>query len=107
MFVSKPILQELETTLKKQKLQARIDLLGTTVDALISRTQQLSQLCPTTFMNFPLLRDPDDTIILATANAAKANVIVIGDLDLLILSEFQGIPILKPIDFIGRYFPAT
>ncbi|MGK7919438.1 MAG: putative toxin-antitoxin system toxin component, PIN family [Trichodesmium sp.] len=58
-------------------------------------------------MNFPLLRDPDDTIILATANSAKANVIVTGDLDLLILSEFQGIPILKPIDFINHYFRST
>ncbi|NEP87397.1 MAG: hypothetical protein F6K18_11495 [Okeania sp. SIO2C2] len=38
--------------------------------------------------------------------SAKANVIVTGDLDLLIFSEFQGIPILKPIDFISRYFPA-
>ncbi|MDY7004397.1 MAG: putative toxin-antitoxin system toxin component, PIN family [Cyanobacteriota bacterium] len=107
VFVSEPILQELETTFKKAKLQARIQLLATTVDALVSKTQKLSQFCPTTFLNFPLLRDPDDTIILATANAAKANVIVTGDLDLLILSEFQGIPILKPIDFISRYFPAT
>ena len=107
VFVSEPILQELETTLKKAKLQARIQLLGTTVDALVSKTQQLSQLCPTTFVDFPLLRDPDDIMILATAHAANANVIVTGDLDLLILSEFQGIPILKPIDFISRYFPTT
>ncbi len=73
------------------------------MEALVSRTQQLSQFCPTTSVNFPLLRDPDDTMILATANAAKTNVIVTGDLDLLILSEFKGIQIFKPIDFISSF----
>ncbi|NEN88933.1 MAG: putative toxin-antitoxin system toxin component, PIN family [Okeania sp. SIO3H1] len=107
VFASEPLLQELENTLRKVKLQPRIQLLATTVEALVSRTQQLSQSCPTTLVNFPLLRDPDDTMILAAANAAKAEVIITGDRDLLILSEFEGIPILKPTDFLSRYFPTT
>jgi hypothetical protein len=37
------------------------------------------------------LRDPDDAIILATALAVQADVIVAGDLDLLTLGKFEGI----------------
>ncbi|MEH1800962.1 MAG: putative toxin-antitoxin system toxin component, PIN family [Nostoc sp.] len=41
----------------------------------------------------PHLRDPDDTVILETAITANAEVIVTGDLDLLVLTEFNAIPI--------------
>ncbi|MCC7464345.1 MAG: putative toxin-antitoxin system toxin component, PIN family, partial [Gammaproteobacteria bacterium] len=39
-------------------------------------------------------RDPDDDQVLAAALAAKAQMIVSGDKDLLVLGAFQGIPIL-------------
>ncbi|NEO55276.1 MAG: hypothetical protein F6K54_20700 [Okeania sp. SIO3B5] len=45
----------LENTLRKVKLQPRIQLLATTVEALVSITQQRSQSCPTTLVNSPLL----------------------------------------------------
>ncbi|MEH2399549.1 putative toxin-antitoxin system toxin component, PIN family [Nostoc sp.] len=45
-------------------------------------------------LSTPQLRDPDDTVILGTAVAANAEVIVTGDLDLLMLTEFNKIPIL-------------
>jgi putative PIN family toxin of toxin-antitoxin system len=41
-------------------------------------------------------RDIDDDPILATALAAKADAIVTGDQDLLVLKEFDDIPILNP-----------
>jgi predicted nucleic acid-binding protein len=43
----------------------------------------------------PACRDPDDDIILATALAAHADLIISGDDDLLVLHPFQGIPILN------------
>ncbi|MEH2292965.1 MAG: hypothetical protein V7K31_07500 [Nostoc sp.] len=43
----------------------------------------------------PQLRDLDDTVILKPAVAANAEVIVSGDLDLLMLREFNKIPILR------------
>lgn len=44
-------------------------------------------------------RDPDDVKILGLAVAGSANYIVTGDEDLLVLGEFQGIPILNPRAF--------
>jgi predicted nucleic acid-binding protein len=46
----------------------------------------------------PICRDPDDDLILAVARGAKIDVLVTGDQDLLVLKEFEGIPILNPRD---------
>jgi putative PIN family toxin of toxin-antitoxin system len=44
-------------------------------------------------------RDPDDNQILACANAGKADYLVTGDADLLVLKEFKNTRIIKPRDF--------
>lgn len=106
VFASAELLEELEATLRRDKLQSRIEFVGANVDNLILKTRQLSQISLTSVIDVPQqLRDPDDAMILATARAADAEAIVTGDLDLLTLNEFEGIPILKPVDFLSRYFP--
>jgi uncharacterized protein len=45
-------------------------------------------------------RDEDDDVVLATALAGKADVIVTGDEDLLVLKKFRGIRILSPRQFL-------
>lgn len=44
--------------------------------------------------------DPDDDHILACAVAGKADIIVSGNKHLLRLQEYQGIPIVRPMDFL-------
>ena len=44
-------------------------------------------------------RDPDDLPVLGTAVAARCDVLVTGDKDLLELETWQGIPIVSPPDF--------
>ena len=44
-------------------------------------------------------RDPDDDNILAAASAGDVNCLITGDKDLLVLKNFQKIPILKPAAF--------
>jgi len=46
-------------------------------------------------------RDPDDHKVLECAVEAKAQYIVSGDKDLLVLKEFRGIQILRASDFLG------
>jgi putative PIN family toxin of toxin-antitoxin system len=46
-------------------------------------------------------RDPDDIKILGLAVASNADYIVTGDKDLLVLKNFEGIPILNPRSFSG------
>jgi uncharacterized protein len=47
-----------------------------------------------------ICRDPDDDKFLSCAVSANATWIVSGDKDLLTLNEVEGIPIVKPADFI-------
>jgi uncharacterized protein len=56
-------------------------------------------------IDVPDLRDPNDNMILATDLAAGADVIVTGDRDLLVLQEYEGIPIVTAKEFLERYFP--
>jgi putative PIN family toxin of toxin-antitoxin system len=51
----------------------------------------------------PVSRDPDDDLVLATAQAGAAAVIVTGDKDLLVLEAHQGVPILTPRQFAERF----
>ncbi|MCC9004437.1 MAG: putative toxin-antitoxin system toxin component, PIN family [Candidatus Competibacter sp.] len=45
-----------------------------------------------------ICRDADDDAVLACALAAKADVIVTGDKDLIVLHPWNGIQILSPAD---------
>jgi len=47
-----------------------------------------------------ICRDAVDDVVLATALAGKADVIVTGDDDLLVLKQFRGIRILSPRQFL-------
>ena len=105
IFASEALLLELETTLKREKFQQRLEQRGHTVEYLMMVVRELSQLCPTTYIEVRELRDPKDANILAAGFAANAEAIVTGDLDLLVLNEFEGIAILKPTEFIDGYFP--
>ncbi|MEH2170354.1 MAG: putative toxin-antitoxin system toxin component, PIN family [Nostoc sp.] len=105
IFASDALFLELETTLRRPKFQSKIESLNLRVEDVINATKDVLQLCVTVSVNSPQLRDPKDIIVLAAAIAANVEVIITGDLDLLVLREFNGIPILTPQDFLMRYFP--
>lgn len=44
-------------------------------------------------------RDPSDNMVLGTAVTSKAEAIVTGDEDLLVLKQFRSVPILSPREF--------
>jgi uncharacterized protein len=104
IFVSEPIREDIKEILKRKKLQAKIQSLGVSVEDLLAVVGQLSESCSTEAVEVPELRDPDDIVILETALAANAEVIITGDLDLLVLREFNGIHILTPQAFLSQYF---
>jgi predicted nucleic acid-binding protein len=54
----------------------------------------------------PVCRDPDDDEVLALALAARAELIVSGDNDLLVLQQFEGIPIVTPAQALALVAPA-
>jgi putative PIN family toxin of toxin-antitoxin system len=55
-------------------------------------------------LNEPICEDPDDDKFFACALASGSKVIVSGDKHLLKVSGYQGIEVLKPREFVDRYF---
>jgi len=94
MLYSSPVLvEELRHTLAYRKFAARIALYQTSVDELTAQYAALVSLVTPAAITPTVLRDPDDDAVLACALAAQADLIVSGDKDLLVLEQFQGMPI--------------
>jgi predicted nucleic acid-binding protein len=53
-------------------------------------------------MPSPVCRDTTDDVLLATAVGARADTIVTGDQDLLVLGSYEGVGILSPRAFLER-----
>jgi len=102
--ISESLLAELENTLSYKKLQQKIQSLNLTKEQLLIGTREITYIYPIEELVVPELRDPDDTIVLATAIAASAEVIITGDRDLLILQEYQNMQIMTATDFLEQYF---
>jgi uncharacterized protein len=101
-YVSAQLLQELEATLKKSKFKTKLVSQNITAQELLAVTAAISNNVEITDIEVPNLRDPKDAKIIATAIAAKAEVLIIGDLDLLVLQSVQGVLILSPTEFLTK-----
>jgi putative PIN family toxin of toxin-antitoxin system len=93
---SQPLLDELEQTLRAK---FRVGPAGIAFLTQLRRQVRIVEPAP---LDGPVSRDVDDDVVLATAVAAEAGVIVTGDQDLLVLGQYEGIHILSPREFLGR-----
>ncbi|MGD9902103.1 MAG: putative toxin-antitoxin system toxin component, PIN family [Vicinamibacterales bacterium] len=96
VVTSPALLEELE-----QILRAKFTI-GPATTAFLEQLRLRVQLVTPAPLAAPVSRDADDDVVLATAVAANATVIVTGDLDLLVLRRYSGIDILTPRDFLSR-----
>lgn len=83
----------------KKGLHTKIKLPTPTVDGIISFLEDNSTLFKPESLSPDVCRDPDDIKVLGLASAAKADCIVTGDKDLLVLGSFRGIHVLSPRSF--------
>ena len=51
----------------------------------------------------PVCRDSDDDVVLATALAAGADLVLTGDQDLLVLRAYEGIAIMTPRQYLEQF----
>jgi hypothetical protein len=103
IFASEALFKELEATLRRTKFDSKIQSLGLTVEDILDAATEIINFCPNISIDVPELRDVKDNHILAAALSAQAEVVITGDLDLLVLENFAGIPIMNPIDFVNLY----
>ncbi len=97
--ISPHLLNELVFVLQKPKLSKWLSTFdsGLLVSAIKARARLVK---PSHKIN--ICRDSKDNIVLECAVEAKADVIVTGDRDLIVLSPFNGIKIISPRMFLNR-----
>jgi putative PIN family toxin of toxin-antitoxin system len=96
--VSVALLAELAEVIARPKFAQRIHAAGLSASALVQDYTRLAEIVEPAPLPQPVSRDPDDDVVLATALAANALLIVSGDRDLLDLGSFSDIRILNAAD---------
>jgi hypothetical protein len=90
LFTSTPMLAELTDILGRRKFARKIGASKLTIDQLVEGYAQLASVVrPTATPR--IAPDPDDDVVIGTALAAKAELIVTGDKPLLSVTEHQGV----------------
>ena len=102
-MVSSPVLlEELADVIGRAKFDAILARSSTSREKSLTEVRQLAEVIEPPPLPAPVCRDPDDDEVLALALAARADLIVSGDADLLVLQQFEGIPILDPAQALQR-----
>ena len=97
LLASEATLAELADVLSRDKFDRYVDLADR--QAFFRQLAGVVERVPITYM-VRASRDPKDDMFLELALNGQANYIVSGDQDLLVLSPFQQIPIMNPVNYL-------
>lgn len=101
-IVSSPaLLAELADVIGRPRFEAALARTNTSRERLLAQVRQLAEVIDPPPLPEQVCRDPDDDQVLALAIAAKVDLIVSGDNDLLSLKSFEAIPIFAPAQAVG------
>jgi putative PIN family toxin of toxin-antitoxin system len=84
------------------KLHNKIKVPAKTVKEILASLKKTCQLEQPIEISSTVCRDPDDVKILGLAVGARADCLVSGDQDLLVLKRIQEIPIFSPREFYNK-----
>ena len=96
VVTSQQLLDELEHTLRAKFT------LGPASIAFLEQLRLRVRMVEPAPLSSPVSRDVDDDVVLATAVAAGAALVVTGDQDLLVIGRHSGVDIVSPRDFLRR-----
>lgn len=100
LVVSPAILAELARTLRKRFHTPEADII-----AYVRQIGRIAEIVrPTRVIS--VLRDDADNRVLECAEAGRVDLIVSGDRDLLRLKQYNGVPIVRPADFVRTLGPS-
>lgn len=101
LIYSSALLDELIDVLGRPRFHTKYRIEQQEVEALVGLIVLKGELVVST-QTIRACRDPKDDMVLEAAVAARADIIVSGDKDLLVLNPFEGIPIVGPAEFLAR-----
>jgi putative PIN family toxin of toxin-antitoxin system len=93
-YSSAGLLEELADVLTRPSLSRQLNAIHrTAADVLLDYSSAVEIIKPAPLAQ-PVCRDPDDDAVLALALTAEVDLVVSGDQDLLVLGQFERIPII-------------
>ena len=101
LFTSQTLLDELERSLNKPRLAARVSATDLTPAQHAANYASLAELVTSSPLPAAVSRDRDDDHVLACAIAAGAVAVVTGDDDLLVLGAYRGIAMLRVVECLA------
>lgn len=102
LFTSRELLDELAATLAKKKLARFVAATGLTAEQMLDHYRRICTLVTAKQLETKVSRDTDDDAVLACAMAARADLLISGDEDLLVLVSVNSIPIVSVAEAIRR-----
>ena len=105
-LVSSPaLLAELAEVVTRPKFKDILARSNTNPELMLTQVRLLAQIFDPPPLPEPVSRDPDDDAVLALAAAARPDLIITDDKDLLVLGNHAGIPIVSATDALARIAP--
>jgi putative PIN family toxin of toxin-antitoxin system len=102
LYTSLTLLAELAEVIARDKFAERVRAAGLSAAELVQAYERLAEVVNPEPLPAPASHDPDDDHVIACALAAKAEFIVSGDKrHLLVLGDYQGIPIRSVSDALS------
>ena len=102
LITSPALLAELTNVLDRAKFRAILERTDFSHELLLAGVRQMAEIVDPLPLPLPVCSDPDDDKVLALALAVSADLIISGDDDLLVLMNFEGIPIVTPAQALTR-----
>lgn len=102
LITSPALLAALTNVLGRAKFRAILGRTDFSLELLLAGVRQMTEIVDPRPLPQPVCRDPDDDKVLALALAVRADLIISGDDDLLVLMNFEGIPIVTPAQALTR-----
>lgn len=101
LCISRPLFDEVADVLTRPRIRKLARASSEQIEELLTLLPRIARFVEEPLAVEPVVAgDPDDDLVLATAVAAGAEVIVSGDHHLLDLKTYRGIPIATPRQFL-------
>ncbi len=102
-LISSPyLLAEFARVIGRSKFDTVLVRISSSRERVLAELRRLAEIVDSPPLPHPVCRDPDDDTVLALAIAAKADLIISGDDDLLSLKHYQRIAIVTPAEALQR-----
>ena len=102
LHTSRALVDELSEVLHRKKFAKQVAATGYAAAQIVRNFRRLAHAVSARILTQQASRDPDDDALLACAAAARADLIVSGDDDVLALKQYRGIPIVTPAQALRR-----